>query len=145
MKIFKRGSKRAICIAMLLRPEGATRAQLLAATGWPTISVQDVVSRTGMILILDRRIDRRITYRLKAKTANKGVTMPVRWTVHKDELKRFSVPLRSMTGQGDAECVVFASGVKQAGPAAIEKMKDKWLRHQNKRTRWHVIGKIEEC
>jgi hypothetical protein len=64
----RRGSKRAICVDMLLRPEGATREQLLAATGWPTISVQDVVSRTGMDL-LTTRMGRRITYRLNQAAA----------------------------------------------------------------------------
>jgi hypothetical protein len=64
----RRGSKRAICVEMLLRPEGATREQLLAATGWPTISVQDVVSRTGMEL-LSTRMGRRITYRLNQAAA----------------------------------------------------------------------------
>jgi hypothetical protein len=64
----RRGSKRAICVEMLLRPEGATREQLLAATGWPTISVQDVVSRTGMEL-LTSRMGRRITYRLNQAAA----------------------------------------------------------------------------
>jgi hypothetical protein len=64
----RRGSKRAICVEMLLRPEGATREQLLAATGWPTISVQDVVSRTGMEL-LTTRMGRRITYRLNQAAA----------------------------------------------------------------------------
>jgi hypothetical protein len=64
----RRGSKRAICVDMLLRPEGATREQLLAATGWPTISVQDVVSRTGMEL-QSTRMGRRITYRLNQAAA----------------------------------------------------------------------------
>jgi hypothetical protein len=64
----RRGSKRAICVELLLRPEGATREQLLAATGWPTISVQDVVSRTGMEL-LTTRMGRRITYRLNQAAA----------------------------------------------------------------------------
>jgi len=64
----RRGSKRAICVEMLLRPEGATREQLLAATGWPTISVQDVVSRTGWELITTR-MGRRITYRLNRAAA----------------------------------------------------------------------------
>jgi hypothetical protein len=64
----RRNSKRAICVEMLLRPEGATREQLLAATGWPTISVQDVVSRTGMEL-LSSRMGRRITYRLNQAAA----------------------------------------------------------------------------
>jgi hypothetical protein len=71
--------------------------------------------------------------------------MIVRLTVHEGGLKRFAVPLRSLTGQGDAECIVFASSIVHAGPAAVEKMKDKWLRHQNKHTRWKVIGKIVEC
>ena len=66
----RHGSKRAICVEMLLRPEGATREQLLAATGWPTISVQDVVSRTGMELI-STRMGRRITYQLNFEPAKK--------------------------------------------------------------------------
>jgi hypothetical protein len=61
------------------------------------------------------------------------------------ELKRFSVPLRSLTGQDDVQCLVFACRIEDAGPAAIEKMRDKWLRHQNKHTDWRVIGQIEEC
>jgi len=64
----RRGSKRAICVDMLMRPEGATREEMLAATGWPTISVQDVVSRTGMELI-STRMGRRITYRLNQAAA----------------------------------------------------------------------------
>jgi hypothetical protein len=62
-----------------------------------------------------------------------------------DELKRFSVPLRSLTGQGDVECLVFVVRIEDAGPAAIEKMRDKWMRHQNKQTDWRVIGQIQEC
>jgi hypothetical protein len=62
-----------------------------------------------------------------------------------DELKRFFVPLRSLTGQGDVECLVFACRIEDAGPAAIEKMRDKWLRHQNEQTDWRVIGQIQEC
>jgi hypothetical protein len=64
----RRNSKRAIVVNMLLRPEGATREQLLAATNWPTISVQDVVSRTGMEL-MTTRMGRRITYRLNQAAA----------------------------------------------------------------------------
>jgi Protein of unknown function (DUF3489) len=62
--MLRRNSKRAVCVKMLLRPQGATREQLLAATGWPTISVQDIVSRTGMELI-QRRTDHHFTYWLK--------------------------------------------------------------------------------
>lgn len=62
------GSKRAIVVDLLLRPEGATREQILAATNWPTVSVQDVVARTGMELILTR-MGRRITYRLNQAAA----------------------------------------------------------------------------
>jgi hypothetical protein len=62
------GSKRAIVVDLLLRPEGATREQILAATNWPTVSVQDVVARTGMQLI-STRMGRRITYRLNQAAA----------------------------------------------------------------------------
>jgi hypothetical protein len=62
------GSKRAIVVDLLLRPQGATREEILAATGWPTVSVQDVVSRTGWEL-MSTRMGRRITYRLNRAAA----------------------------------------------------------------------------
>jgi len=67
----RRDSKRTICAKLLLRPQGATREELLAATGWPTISVQDVVSRTGMALAT-LRTGRCLTYRLVPAISNRA-------------------------------------------------------------------------
>lgn len=71
--------------------------------------------------------------------------MTVRLTVHDGELKRFVVPLRSLTGQGDYECIVFASRMEDAGEIAVDKMQEKYLRRQNRHTQWQVIGPIREC
>ena len=40
---------------------------------------------------------------------------------------------------------VFACGAEGAKLAAVEKATDKYLRHQNKHTRWAVTGEPEEC
>jgi hypothetical protein len=40
---------------------------------------------------------------------------------------------------------VFATGAQEARLAAIDKMADKYLRHQNKRTRWEVTGELVEA
>src|SRR4051812_2930483 len=46
--------------------------------------------------------------------------------IHEGNLARYSVPLRSTTGQGEVVCATFAGSIEDAGPAAIEKMKDKY-------------------
>ena len=48
------------------------------------------------------------------------------WSV-KEELKKDHV---------EVECVVFASSLRDARKAAIEKMTDKLLRHRNVRSHW---------
>jgi len=40
---------------------------------------------------------------------------------------------------------VFASSAQEARLAAIDKMTDKYLRHQNRRTRWEVTGEPMEA
>lgn len=60
------------------------------------------------------------------------------------EMKRYHVRMSSLTGQGEADCYVFATSVEHAKEAAIDKMRDKWLRHQDKITEWEVIGDVVE-
>jgi hypothetical protein len=40
---------------------------------------------------------------------------------------------------------VFATNTEDAKTAAVEKMIDKYLRHQSKRTTWIAVGEPEEC
>jgi hypothetical protein len=62
------------------------------------------------------------------------------------EMARWFVPLRCTShkrllppeGTG---VTVFACGAERAKIAAVEKATDKYLRHQNKHTRWAVTGK----
>jgi hypothetical protein len=49
-----------------------------------------------------------------------------------------------MTGQGETVCIVFAGSIKAAGPVAIEKIKDKYRRHQGIETDWKINGDIRE-
>ena len=43
-------SKREICAELLTRPEGATAAELMEATGWPSISVPAAAKANGLEL-----------------------------------------------------------------------------------------------
>jgi len=77
-------------------------------------------------------------------------------TIHRGELKRYSVPVRCASHRNiwrtedgrktdRAEVLVFATSKSKAKIAAVEKMADKYLRHQNKQTYWVVTGEPEEC
>jgi Putative amidoligase enzyme len=44
------GTKLAIVAGLLLREEGTTRAEAMAATGWPSISMQDNARQLGLVL-----------------------------------------------------------------------------------------------
>lgn len=55
------GSKTAVAGAMLTRPSGCTRQEILAATGWPTVSVQQVARSCG-IAIRQQREGREVRY-----------------------------------------------------------------------------------
>lgn len=44
------GTKLAIVADLLLRQEGTTRAEAMAATGWPSISMQDNARQLGLVL-----------------------------------------------------------------------------------------------
>ena len=71
-------------------------------------------------------------------------------TIHGGELRRYSVPVRCTSHKGillkpeDIDVFVFSTNPEDAKIAACEKMTDKYLRHQNKRTRWMVIGEPQE-
>jgi hypothetical protein len=78
-------------------------------------------------------------------------------TFHRGDLRRWSVPVRcvsrphkiwqlpdgSMTDR--CEMIVFATSKIGACDAAVDKIVDKYLRHQNKHTKWVVTGEPEEC
>ena len=44
------GTKLAIVAELLLREQGTTRAEAMAATGWPSISMQDNARQLGLVL-----------------------------------------------------------------------------------------------
>jgi hypothetical protein len=48
------GSKTYRVGELLLRPEGATRAEAKAATGWPQISMQDAARACGLVMTMQR-------------------------------------------------------------------------------------------
>jgi hypothetical protein len=74
--------------------------------------------------------------------------MKLKLTIHSGELKRFTVLVRCTsheniwTPEGGVD--VFATGKDEARAAAVEKMCDKYLRHQNLRTDWIVTGEPVE-
>jgi hypothetical protein len=73
--------------------------------------------------------------------------MTPRLTVHDGELKRYAVQVRCVQPP-DIEggvVLVFATSERDACAAAIDKMWDKYLRHQNKRTTWITVGEPEEA
>jgi hypothetical protein len=65
------------------------------------------------------------------------------------EMARWFVPLRCTSHKGllppeGTGVTVFACGADGAKLAAVEKATDKYLRHQNKRTRWVVTGEPKQ-
>ena len=65
-------------------------------------------------------------------------------SVHQGELRRWLVPVRCTSNSKivppESGIYVFATSEQEARLAAIDKMADKYLRHQNKHTRWEVTG-----
>lgn len=55
------GSKLATIVAMLTRPEGCSQEEVLAATGWPTVSMPQQARAAGLVLI-KRRVYGRTRY-----------------------------------------------------------------------------------
>ena len=49
-KTIRKGSKLAICAQLLLRPEGCTAAEVLAATKWPAVSMPQQARAAGLKL-----------------------------------------------------------------------------------------------
>jgi hypothetical protein len=81
-------------------------------------------------------------------TNKKDDEMSIRLTVHDGELKRYAVSVRCTSHQNiiwTSEVLVFATNTEDAKTAAVEKMIDKYLRHQSKRTTWIAVGEPEEC
>ena len=68
----------------------------------------------------------------------------VKPNIHRGELRRWLVPVRCTSNSKivppEPGVYVFATSEQEARLAAIDKMADKYLRHQNKRTRWEVTG-----
>jgi hypothetical protein len=69
----------------------------------------------------------------------------VRVTLHHGELKRYEVDVESKTRDSRIQkayhgtrtnVLVFATNREDARAAAVEKMEDKWYRHQGLRTKW---------
>ena len=70
-------------------------------------------------------------------------------TIHRGELRRWLVPVRCTS---DSKIVppepgvyVFATSEQEARLGAIDKMTDKYLRNQNRHTRWEVTGEPVEA
>ena len=74
--------------------------------------------------------------------------MSVHVTFHEGSFKRWTVPVRCTSHKNiwtpEDGVSVFAGTAAQAKLAACEKMTDKYLRHQNKRTRWVTTGEPVE-
>lgn len=62
------GTKRHLAIELLLRDSGATSAEILRATGWPSVSVPALVAGTSLQLA-QRRMGRRFTYSINRAAA----------------------------------------------------------------------------
>lgn len=60
-----RGNKTAKIIALLRRKDGATREQVLKATGWKAISMQQVTEKANVKLRVDRKV-RPFVYKVNA-------------------------------------------------------------------------------
>jgi ABC-type iron transport system FetAB ATPase subunit len=74
--------------------------------------------------------------------------MSMRLTIHDGELKRYAVLVRCTSHRNviwNPEVLVFATNAEDAKAAAVEKMIDKYLRHQSKRTTWITVGEPKEC
>jgi hypothetical protein len=73
----------------------------------------------------------------------------VKFTIQRGELRCWLVPVRCMSNSKivppEPGVYVFASSAQEARLAAIDKMTDKYLRHQNRRTRWEVTGEPMEA
>jgi hypothetical protein len=73
----------------------------------------------------------------------------MRVSVHAgDELKRWVVQVRCTSHKDiwtpEFGVTVFATTARGAREAAVEKMQDKYLRHQDLKTTWEVVGKPVE-
>jgi 1,2-phenylacetyl-CoA epoxidase PaaB subunit len=71
--------------------------------------------------------------------------MTMKATFHSGGFTRWSVRVQCISHPeiryNDANvCSVFAGDARNAKLAAIEKMRDKFLRKQNKKTVWMVVG-----
>jgi hypothetical protein len=69
-KIVKRavpnGGKSAKVIALLQRPQGVTRKQILQVTGWKAVSVQALAKSAGVKLKIDKKVKGQpLTYRVQ--------------------------------------------------------------------------------
>ena len=70
-------------------------------------------------------------------------------TIHRGELRRWLVPVRctsdSKIVQPEPGVYVFAISEQEARLGAIDKMADKYLRNQDRHTRWEVTGEPVEA
>ena len=71
--------------------------------------------------------------------------MTIKLSVHRGELRRYEVDVECKTRDSrvlkayngtHTNVPVFATNRKDARAAAVEKIKDKWYRHQGLRTKW---------
>jgi hypothetical protein len=53
---------------MIMRPNGATRTEIVAATDWPSVSIAQIAASTGLDIITERT-GREIRYRINAVAA----------------------------------------------------------------------------
>lgn len=63
----RHGTKTATVAAMLQSKKGCTRAEILDATGWPSVSVQQLAKLAGLDLARPEKEGRVFRYRAKAK------------------------------------------------------------------------------
>jgi len=74
--------------------------------------------------------------------------MNFKLTVHDGELKRWLVQVKCTSHKRiwtpEDGVSVFATSAEGAKDAAVGKMIDKYVRHQNKRTRWIAVGEPVE-
>jgi hypothetical protein len=77
----------------------------------------------------------------------------IKLTVHRGELKRYEVDVECKTQDSRVKkayngthtnVLVFATNPEDARAAAVEKMRDKWSRHQCLRTKW-TAHKVREA
>jgi hypothetical protein len=61
----RRGSKRHTIVEMIMRPQGASRTEIVEATQWPSVSIAQIAASTGLPIVTTR-IGRETRYSVNA-------------------------------------------------------------------------------